>query len=157
MTKELPPLDAFPALHLDNQLCFSLYSLSRMVTQSYTPLLKPLDLTYPQYLVMLVLWQGLEEGDDGLPIKQLTQRLSLDTGTLTPLLKRMESKGLLQRQRSQLDERVVLVRLSQQGCQLREKAKGIPQSLMCQTQVEGEQVVALRESLKAMLAVMNEV
>ena len=90
---ELPKkaLEKMPLLHLDNQLCFSVYSLSRLITQGYTPLLKPLDLTYPQYLVMLVLWQSFEEGLLELPIGHLTQRLRLDTGTVTPLLKRMQA------------------------------------------------------------------
>jgi MarR family transcriptional regulator, organic hydroperoxide resistance regulator len=156
MNKDSASVAPFPALHLDNQLCFSLYSLSRLVIQSYTPLLKPLDLTYPQYLVMLVLWQGLEEESEGMAVKQLTQSLRLDTGTVTPLLKRMEAKGLLERKRSQQDERIVMVSLTVQGCQLRDKAKAIPQSLMCQSQIDSQQVIELRESLKAMMAVMGE-
>lgn len=97
----------YPQLHLDNQLCFSLYSLSRLVTQQYTPLLKKLDITYPQYLVFMVLWENYEQGNQPLAIKVLSQKLLLDTGTLTPLLKRLEAKGLLIRTRSPEDERVV--------------------------------------------------
>lgn len=144
-------LEKMPLLHLDNQLCFSVYSLSRLITQSYTPLLKPLDLTYPQYLVMLVLWQSLEEGECELPIGYLTQRLKLDTGTVTPLLKRMEAKELLTRQRSAKDERIVLVSLTPKGCDLRELAKAIPSELLCRSQVEAKQVIELRENLKDML------
>ena len=94
MADEKAALSACPALHLENQLCFSLYRLSRMVTQSYTPLLKPLDITYPQYLVLLVLWRNEEDGLTSMSVSQLTRALQLDTGTVTPLLKRMEdSRG----------------------------------------------------------------
>ena len=154
MVKELNSgaLAQYPELHLDNQLCFSLYSLSRKVIQNYTPLLKPLDLTYPQYLVMLVMWQGLEEGLEGLAVSQLTEKLKLDTGTVTPLLKRMEAKSLLSRQRSQQDERVVVVSLTAEGQALREKAKYVPRALLCQADTEAEQLIELRETLKSMLA-----
>lgn len=154
---ELPKetLEAMPLLHLDNQLCFSVYSLSRLITQRYTPLLKPLDLTYPQYLVMLVLWQSLEEGLSELTIGDLTQRLKLDTGTVTPLLKRMETKQLLTRQRSDKDERIVLIKLTQKGCDLREDAKTVPYDLLCRSEVNAEQVIGLRDSLKAMLASLD--
>lgn len=140
-----------PVLHLDNQLCFSLYSLSRLITQGYTPLLKPLDLTYPQYLVMLVLWQSWEEGTKRITIGHLTQRLKLDTGTVTPLLKRMEAKALLTRTRSEKDERIVLVALTEQGCQLRERAKHIPAELLCRSDASMEKVIDLRVRLKEML------
>lgn len=146
-------LTQYPGLHIDNQLCFSLYSLSRKVTQNYTPLLKPLGLTYPQYLVMLVMWQGLENKQAGLAVSQLTERLKLDTGTVTPLLKRMEAKGLLSRQRSERDERIVMVSLTSEGQAMREAAKHIPQTLLCQTgaEVDAGQLIELRETLKAML------
>lgn len=148
-------LTPMPLLHLDNQLCFSVYSLSRLITQSYTPLLKPLDLTYPQYLVMLVLWQSAEEGRLQLPIRYLTQRLRLDTGTVTPLLKRIESKGLLVRQRSDMDERIVLIGLTEKGIQLRRKAQHIPLDLLCSAQANPTQVVELRDKLKEMLAALS--
>lgn len=153
----------YPELHLDNQLCFSLYSLSRKVIQNYTPLLKPLGLTYPQYLVMLVMWQGLEVEQLGLAVSQLTEKLKLDTGTVTPLLKRMEAKGLLSRQRSEQDERIVIVSLTVEGRALRDAARHIPQALLCQANVglegaegieesvQAEQLITLRETLKAML------
>lgn len=138
-----------PQLHLDNQLCFSLYSLSRLITQSYGPLLKPLGLTYPQYLVMLVLWQSWEEGQESLAISQLTTALKLDTGTVTPLLKRMEAKDLLARSRSTLDERIVLVSLTAEGKEMRGLASEIPQALACQSGVDEQQVVELRQQLQA--------
>jgi DNA-binding MarR family transcriptional regulator len=148
-------LKAYPELHLKNQLCFSLYSLSRKVIQNYTPLLKPLDLTYPQYLVMLVMWQGLEGGQVGLAVSQLTEKLNLDTGTVTPLLKRMEAKDLLSRKRSEQDERIVLVSLTSSGIALREAAKLIPQALLCQGDADANNVIQLRETLKSMLHALN--
>ena len=148
-------LDNFPALHLDKQFCFSLYSLSRRVIQSYTPLLKPLDLTYPQYLVLLVLWQQLENEIHTISVSELTNKLKLDTGTVTPLLKRMESKNLLSRTRSKKDERIVMVELSSKGLCLREQAKKIPQSLLCQSTVEQQKVIDLRDQLQQMLALLS--
>jgi DNA-binding MarR family transcriptional regulator len=148
-------LKVYPELHLDNQLCFSLYSLSRKVIQNYTPLLKPLDLTYPQYLVMLVMWQGLESGQVGLAVSQLTEKLKLDTGTVTPLLKRMEAKDLLTRKRSEQDERIVLVSLTSSGIDLREAAKLIPQALLCQGDADAKNLIQLRETLKSMLYALS--
>ena len=148
-------LEHFPALHLDKQFCFSLYSLSRRVIQSYTPLLKPLDLTYPQYLVLLVLWQQLENNIHTISVSKLTKELKLDTGTVTPLLKRMESKNLLSRTRSKKDERIVIVELSAKGLSLREQAKKIPQSLLCQSTAEPKKVIELRDQLQQMLALLD--
>ena len=109
------------ALRLDNQLCFALYSASLAMTKLYKPLLEALQLTYPQYLVMLVLWES-----DGLSVSALGERLFLDSGTLTPLLKRMEASGLLSRQRSAEDERRVHVRLTDVGRTLKTQAASIP-------------------------------
>ena len=109
------------ALRLDNQLCFALYSASLAMTKLYKPLLEALQLTYPQYLVMLVLWES-----DGLSVSALGERLFLDSGTLTPLLKRMEASGLLSRQRSAEDERRVHVRLTDTGRALKTQAASIP-------------------------------
>jgi DNA-binding MarR family transcriptional regulator len=117
--RTLPANDA--ALRLDNQLCFALYSASLAMTKLYKPLLEVLQLTYPQYLVMLVLWEA-----DGMSVSALGERLFLDSGTLTPLLKRMEAGGLLRRQRSALDERKVEVFLSTEGRALKSKAISIP-------------------------------
>jgi MarR family transcriptional regulator, organic hydroperoxide resistance regulator len=108
-------------LALDAQLCFALYATSLALTKRYKPLLAPLGLTYPQYLVMLVLWEG-----DGITVSQLGDRLELDSGTLTPLLKRLEAAGLVQRLRDTADERRVLLRLSASGRALRKRAAGIP-------------------------------
>ncbi|MGQ3133042.1 MAG: MarR family winged helix-turn-helix transcriptional regulator [Flavobacteriales bacterium] len=111
-------------LALSNQLCFRAYALSRHITAMYQPLLKKLGLTYPQYLVMLVLWEN-----DAISVKQMGEQLMLDSGTLTPLLKRMEEAGLLQRKRSAEDERVVHIRLTDKGQELKNKAKAIPGEL----------------------------
>ena len=113
-------------LQLDEQLCFALYSASRAVTRAYAPLLQPLGLTYPQYLVLLVLWQR-----DGASVKQLGERLALDSGTLTPLLQRLASQGLVERRRGDDDERVVRVHLTAAGRALRSKARKIPMELAC--------------------------
>lgn len=111
-------------LALSNQLCFRAYALSRHITAMYQPLLKKLELTYPQYLAMLVLWEH-----DAISVKQMGEQLMLDSGTLTPLLKRMEEAGLLQRRRSAEDERVVLINLTEKGKKLKSKAASIPGEL----------------------------
>jgi DNA-binding MarR family transcriptional regulator len=116
-------------LRLDNQLCFLLYSTSRSMTRLYRPFLKELGLTYPQYLVMLVLW---ECDNYEITVGDLGERLMLDSGTLTPLLKRLEQSGLLFRNRCQEDERVVLIALSEEGKHLRSQAETVPRKVLCQ-------------------------
>ena len=131
-------------LKLSQQLCFALYSTSHSFTRAYKPLLEPLGLTYPQYLVMLVLWEA-----DGITVKELGAKLQLDSGTLTPLLKRLDSAGLITRSRDIGDERQVRISLTDGGRALREKAEGIPKRL---GQVIGEpldRIIALREQLNA--------
>lgn len=113
-------------LKLSNQLCFSFYALSRLVTSHYQPLLAELDLTYPQYLVMLALWE-----QDALSVKALGQQLMLDSGTLTPLLKRLETKKLIKRLRSKEDERMVHIHLTTAGKQLQQEAADIPEKISC--------------------------
>ncbi|MEP6859000.1 MAG: MarR family transcriptional regulator [Deltaproteobacteria bacterium] len=112
------------ALLLDRQLCFALYSASRALTRAYGPLLEPLGITYPQYVVFLALWER-----DGRPVHELGTCLGLDSGTLTPLLKRLEERGLVERRRDREDERVVKIFLTADGKVLRTKAKKIPQQL----------------------------
>ncbi|HET6357622.1 MarR family transcriptional regulator [Streptomyces sp.] len=116
------------SLLLDDQLCFALYAASRAVTGRYRPLLEALGLTYPQYLVMLVLWEHGSE-TDGVPVKELGASLHLDYGTLTPLLKRLESNGLLKRERRADDERVVVVSPTGEGLALRERARTVPAAI----------------------------
>ena len=120
----LPAENEYNPLLLKNQLCFPLYAAARQVTGLYAPLLKPLGLTYTQYLVFLVLWE-----EDGLKVGDLGGRLLLDSGTLTPLLKKLEEKGLLTRRRCEEDERVVRVFLTDEGRALRAKALTIPASV----------------------------
>lgn len=109
------------AMKLENQLCFPLYAAARRVTALYTPHLKPLGLTYTQYIVMLVLWER-----DGLTVGEICEKLMLDSGTLSPLLKKLEGEGLLERRRSQYDDRVVVINLTEKGKALQEKAAQVP-------------------------------
>jgi DNA-binding MarR family transcriptional regulator len=130
-------------LRLDNQLCFPLYAASRAIMQAYQPALADLGLTYPQYLVMMVLWEK-----DGLSVKELGERLYLDSGTLTPLLKRLEENGLLRRGRAAHDERVVELFLTLDGRRLKKRAENIPQDVLCKIGVPLEKVQRLREDVK---------
>jgi DNA-binding MarR family transcriptional regulator len=140
-------------LKLDNQLCFQLYSASRLMTKLYQPLLKPLDLTYPQYLVMLVLWE--EQMGHKFTVTHLGQRLKLDSGTLTPLLKRLEAKHLIQRQRSNEDERQVWIRLAPLGDSLKSQARRVPGKLLCETSVKEDDAISIRELLKTLFEKVN--
>lgn len=129
-------------LRLSQQLCFALYSTSHAFTRAYKPLLAPLDLTYPQYLVMLVLWE-----QDDVTVKEIGARLQLDSGTLTPLLKRLDAAGLVVRSRDAGDERQVRISLTGEGRALRSKAEDIPKRL---AEAIGEpiaEIVALRNQL----------
>jgi DNA-binding MarR family transcriptional regulator len=139
------------ALALDNQLCFMMYTASRMLTRAYRPLLEELELTYPQYLVMLVLWEhdrGPSASDDPLTVKQLGQTLYLDSGTLTPLLKRLEQTGYIERVRSTDDERVVHAQLTRRGKALRRRAADVPVNLFCQVGQSPQELTDLRGQLK---------
>ena len=113
--------DCQEAMKLANQLCFPLYAAARHVTGLYTPVLKPLGLTYTQYIVFLVLWEK-----DGQPVGEIGEKLLLDNGTLSPLLKKMEQAGYVRRERSREDERVVVITLTEAGRALQEKAKDVP-------------------------------
>ena len=132
-----------PALLLDNQLCFALYSTSLAMTKLYKPLLEALGLTYPQYLVMMVVWQS-----DGLSVSAMGERLFLDSGTLTPLLKRMEHAGLLRRQRSPDDERRVHVFITEQGTQLKSRAASVPSCVVEQSGCSIPEVRALTRQMQ---------
>ncbi|MEQ9546633.1 MAG: MarR family transcriptional regulator [Marinobacter sp.] len=138
-------------LGLDNQLCFALYAANRAMTARYRPLLMELGLTYPQYLVLLVLWEAAAAGDV-VRVSGLGERLRLDSGTLTPLLKRLEERGLVRRQRSVEDERVVTVVATGPGLALREQARSIPGRLLCSTGVDPDRLMALRDELRSVLA-----
>jgi DNA-binding MarR family transcriptional regulator len=130
------------SLLLDDQLCFALYAAQRAVTAAYRPLLDELGITYPQYLVLLVLW---ERGET--TVKELAAALRLDYGTVSPLLKRLESAGLVRRERSAHDERSVLVALTRQGEQLREGAGHVPHTLLSATGLGTGEAARLREEL----------
>jgi DNA-binding MarR family transcriptional regulator len=138
-------------LRLDRQLCFALYSSSLAMTKLYKPLLDPLGLTYPQYLVMLVLWEG-----DGITVSELGARLVLDSGTLTPLLKRLETAGLLQRQRDSADERRVLLRLTARGSALRQRAAQVPRQVFCAAHCSLDEVSALTARLQQLRGEITE-
>ncbi|MES2053823.1 MAG: MarR family transcriptional regulator [Pseudomonadota bacterium] len=132
-------------LKLDNQLCFALYSTSLAMTRLYKPLLDELGLTYPQYLVMLVLWEK-----DGLMVSELGERLYLDSGTLTPLLKRLESSGLISRIRAVEDERRVHITLTAAGRKLKARAARIPGCILSASQCSIPELIALTQQVQAL-------
>ena len=133
------------ALLLDNQLCFALYSASLAMTRLYKPLLDELGLTYPQYLAMLVLWE-----QDGVMVSELGDRLSLDSGTLTPLLKRLEVAGLVARIRDVQDERRVHVSLTAAGRKLKARAARIPGCVLSATQCSIPELISLTQQVQAL-------
>jgi DNA-binding MarR family transcriptional regulator len=143
----MPPRTPSPdqALLLDNQLCFALYSASLAMTKLYKPLLEELGLTYPQYLVMLVLWEG-----DGLMVSELGQRLSLDSGTLTPLLKRLETAGLVSRMRDVDDERRVHIHLTAAGRKLKTRAAQVPGCVLAASQCSIPELMQLTDRLRTL-------
>jgi len=133
------------ALLLDNQLCFALYSTSLAMTKLYKPLLEEMGLTYPQYLVMLVLWE-----QDDMAVSELGSRLYLDSGTLTPLLKRMEAAGVLMRRRSADDERRVHIVLTESGRKLKSRAARIPGCVLQAAQCPLPELVSLTQQVQAL-------
>ncbi len=137
------PTDNTAALLLDNQLCFALYSANLALNKLYRQLLAPLNLTYPQYLVMLVLWE-----QDDITVSDIGERLFLDSATLTPLLKRLEVAGLIVRQRSRQDERQVAVTLTKAGTALQQQALGIPNAVGCAAQCDVDTLSVLKQQLE---------
>ncbi|MFI9171643.1 MarR family winged helix-turn-helix transcriptional regulator [Streptomyces lincolnensis] len=137
-------------LRLDSQICFSLHAASRAFNSVYRVALKELGLTYPQYLVMLVLWE-----EDDLPVKKLGERLRLDSGTLSPLLKRLEAAGLVRRERSARDERSVEVRLTEEGVALRERALQVPRRIGRATGLDPREIHDLRDRLDQLTATLD--
>ncbi|MES2935278.1 MAG: MarR family transcriptional regulator [Pseudomonadota bacterium] len=134
-------------LALENQLCFALYSASHAMTKVYKPMLDRLGLTYPQYLVMLVLWE-----QDDILVKEIGERLFLDSGTLTPLLKRLESSGMIERIRDEIDQRQVRITLTKAGCVLKRKAEEIPAQVLCSS----GQPLATVQKLHASLSTIRD-
>ncbi|MGR4976305.1 MarR family winged helix-turn-helix transcriptional regulator [Pseudomonas sp. LARHCG127] len=139
------------SLKLDSQLCFKLYAASRAVIRGYKPMLDQLGLTYPQYLAMLVLWEWQDTAPQQPTVKALGERLLLDSGTLTPLLKRLEQLDLVQRQRSARDEREVHLSLSAAGRALREQVGPLKARLLCDSGVDLDRLGALRDGLDHLL------
>ena len=137
-------------LMLDNQICFAVYSTAHAFNRVYKPLLDKLGLTYPQYLVMLALWER-----DDVPVKDIGERLFLDSGTLTPLLKRLEAAGLVKRTRSTEDERQVLIELTSQGHALKEKARAVPQGVLAASACSLGELSAMKKDLVALRDRLN--
>lgn len=137
---------------LDNQLCFALYAASKAMTQAYRGFLEPFGITYPQYLVFMVLWE-----QDGIPLKRLGERLYLDSGTLTPLVKRLEKEGFLTRDRAKEDEREIRVRLSSKGRKLQQKMAAVPGAMLCQAKVDMADIERLRGDLKWILQKLRDI
>lgn len=133
-------------LKLENQLCFAVYAFSREINKIYRPYLEPLGLTYTQYLVMLVLWE-----QDGISLKELGRKLKLDSGTLTPLLKKLENDGKIDRTRDKRDERNLIIYLSEQGRELMGQAENVPNNIACSLPLDIEEIISLRDQLKGIL------
>ena len=144
-------LPAADVLKLDNQLCFPLYAASRLLIRLYKPHLEPLGLTYPQYVVLMILWE-----EAPCPVKTVSRRAILNTNTLTPLLKRLEQLGLIRRQRCEGDERRVILALTERGEALRERCACIPGALLEEAAIPVETLLSLRESLNAVLPVLQQ-
>jgi len=145
--------DQAAALYLDNQLCFPLYAASRLTTKVYAALLKELDLTYPQYLVMLVLWQYSEQS-----VNAICDRLFLESNTVTPLLKRLQQKGFITRERAADDERKVMVSLTEKGDHLRERALSIPEQIVAsfdKEEVSEPEIRQFQQTLWKLVKVLN--
>lgn len=138
---------SYPQLKLDNQLCFRLYTAARLVTASYTPFFKQYGITYPQYLVMMLLWE-----QDNRIISDITERLYLETNTVTPLLQRMEKLGLIVRQKSQADSRQRIVSLTGEGRRLKEQIKEVPNCLAREIVAKGMSV----EELQALVPLLDK-
>lgn len=145
-----PPIDRTAVLKdpllLDNQLCYALYAAAHRMTKSYRPMLERMGLTYPQYLVLLVLWET-----DGITVSEIGRRLRLDSGTLTPVLKRLEGAGFVVRNRRQSDEREVEIGLTPHGRGLRAEAVAVRESVMCQLHMSEPEVQAMRADLNALI------
>lgn len=143
-----------PELYLENQLCFPLYAASRLTTKIYTPFLEELGITYPQYLVMLTLWQFQEQS-----VKSIGERLFLESNTLTPLLKRLEQKDLIQRIRSKTDERTVMISLTQTGMNLKEQALEVPKKIVesfHDSTISEEEILSFQKTLFKLLNVLDK-
>jgi len=145
---------SYDPLKLENQLCFPVYAVSRLFTREYQPYLDKLNITYPQYLVLMILWEN-----DGIGVNDIAKKLILNTNTMTPLLKRMESQGLLERQRSNEDERKVIVKLTNKGIELKKQALEIPDNLslkLLDSQLNIDDLVELKKKLETIIHHLNK-
>lgn len=145
---------AYEQLKLENQLCFPVYATSRLITREYQPFLDSLGITYPQYLVLMVLWEN-----DSIPVNDIAKKLILNTNTITPLLKRMEQQELLFRKRSDKDERKVIVQLTEKGKTLQEEAVKIPEELikrLSDSELKIEDLVKLKEKLNSIISFLSK-
>lgn len=145
---------AYEQLKLENQLCFPVYAASRLIIREYQPFLDELGITYPQYLVLMVLWEN-----DTRPVNDIAKKLILNTNTITPLLKRMEHQGLITRERSEKDERKVLVQLTEKGKGLQEKASQIPGELakrLSESNLNLDDLVRVKEYLNSIISFLSE-
>ena len=133
-------------LKIENQLCFKIYSVSRGITRAYRPILEKISLTYPQYLVMLFLW---ENGDSKM--KEISKTLFLDSGTLTPVIKKLENTGYIKRERDKSDERDLIVSVTEEGKKLKEKALEIPEQILCKTNLSFEKYTLLKKEFDELL------
>ena len=143
--------EEYEALRLENQLCFPLYACAKEVTRRYKPFLDPLDLTYTQYITMMVLWDKKE-----VRVKDLGEVLYLDSGTLTPLLKRLEQKGLISRSRYQDDERALCVRITEEGEKLQHRAISVPKEMRACIPLKEEEMLVLKKLLSRTLTAMEQ-
>lgn len=143
--------DKYDALKLDNQLCFPLYAVSKEIVRRYTPFLTKMDLTYTQYITMMVMWEYKE-----VSVKELGKKLLLDSGTLTPLLKTLEKKGFVTRQRSKEDERFLVVSITEEGMKLREKAIEVPYQIGSCIKLDEAEAVQLYTIIRKLLAQFEE-
>jgi len=145
---------AYEQLKLENQLCFPVYAASRLITREYQPFLDRLGITYPQYLVLMILWE-----EDGMPVNDIAKKLILNTNTITPLLKRMEQQGIIRRRRSGKDERMVIVHLTKKGKQLQEEASLIPEQLagrLTAAELKVDDLIRLKETLESMIRSLSK-
>ena len=144
----------YEQLKLDNQLCFPVYATSRLITREYQPLLDKLGITYPQYLVMMILWE-----EDSVAVNDIAKKLILNTNTITPLLKRMEKQGLVKRKRSRDDERKVMIQLTENGRKLQEEASLIPEQLagrLAAGELKAIDLIRLKETLDSMIRLLSK-
>lgn len=144
----------YEQLKLDNQLCFPVYAASRLITREYQPFLDRLGITYPQYLVMMILWE-----EDSVAVNDIAKKLILNTNTITPLLKRMEKQGLVKRKRSRDDERKVMIQLTENGRKLQVEASLIPEQLagrLAAGELKAIDLIRLKETLDSMIRLLSK-